>query len=194
MKVVTKPSAATFAEEMGKASWDIIWVQLIAYAVIIAVLGFLRSFTNPTLFGSSTGTSATNIAAVQGLVGSVNLGLILIVPIGFFISVGIYYLIARAFRGQGTFKAQSYTQLLFQVPLGIASSVLLLIPFVGILGSFLSIYGIVLEVLSLMAVHRFSGGKATAVVLIPIAVLLVLACAATAILIAVFAAAARNIH
>src|SRR6266568_2788245 len=27
IKVLTKPSARTFAEEIGKASWDIVWIQ-----------------------------------------------------------------------------------------------------------------------------------------------------------------------
>jgi hypothetical protein len=194
VKVLTKPSAATFGEEMGKASWDIIWVQLIGYSVILAILGFLRSFTNPTLFGSPTGTSAANAAAVQALIGSINLGLIFTTPIIFFISVGIYYLIAKAFGGQGTFKVQSYTQLLYQVPIGIVSSILFLVPYIGVLGSFLGIYSIVLEVLSIMAVHRLSGGKATAVVLIPIALAIVLACGIIAIIITLLAVAARNIH
>src|SRR5947209_7452541 len=38
IKVVTKPSAATFAQEVGKARWDIFWVQLVAYAIIVGIL------------------------------------------------------------------------------------------------------------------------------------------------------------
>src|SRR6266567_7401995 len=41
IRVLTKPSAATFAEEQGKASWDIVWIQLIIYAITAAVLGYL---------------------------------------------------------------------------------------------------------------------------------------------------------
>src|SRR5437588_11930731 len=36
IKVLTRPSAMTFAEEMGKASWGIVWVQLIGLAIIAA--------------------------------------------------------------------------------------------------------------------------------------------------------------
>jgi hypothetical protein len=175
VRVLTKPSAATFAEEMGKAGWGIIWVQLIVFSVISAILSFLRSFTNPTVFGPATGTNAADLPAMQAFDRIFSLSFIITTIIFFFIAVGISYLIAKAFGGQGTFKAQSYTQLLFQVPTGILSGVLLLVPFVGFIGSFfLFVYSIVLQIFSIMAVHRLSGGKASAVVLIPLAVVVVL--------------------
>ncbi len=89
--------------------------------------------------------------------------------------MGLVYLLARAFNGQGTFLTQSYTPLLFQVPLGILSGILGLVPFFGLLGFAVFIYGIVLQVYALMAVHRLSGGKATAVVFLPAAMILLLA-------------------
>jgi hypothetical protein len=49
------------------------------------------------------------------------------------------------------------------------SKILALIPVVGrILNSILSLYGIVLQVVVIMAVHRLTRGKAIAVLLIPI--------------------------
>ncbi|MBV9691846.1 MAG: YIP1 family protein [Ktedonobacteraceae bacterium] len=177
VKVLTKPSAATFAEEMGKAGWGIIWVQLIAYSIIMAILSFLRLLTNPGLFYPFTDTTAPSTPlAVQVLtIGSIG-GLVklFIVLIAFFFIMGTYYLIAKVFGGQGTFKAQSYTQLLFQVPLAIVIGILLLVPFIAIFSVFLLIYGIVLEIFSFMAVHRLSGGKATTVVLMPLAPLVLL--------------------
>jgi hypothetical protein len=89
----------------------------------------------------------------------------------FFARVGIRYLIAKAFRGQGTFLAQGYTNLLFAVPLGILSALVSWVPLLGgivVLG--VAAYTIVLRIFSIMAVHRLSGGKATAVVLIPLVV------------------------
>src|SRR6266496_1050109 len=56
IKVLTRPSAATFAEEQGKASWDIVWVQLIIYAIVAAVLGYLALLISPNQF-STTGSS-----------------------------------------------------------------------------------------------------------------------------------------
>ncbi len=192
IKVLTRPSAATFAEEQGKASWDIVWVQLIIYAIVAAVLGYLALLISPNQF-STTSSSALSPGMVQAISLSTGFGLILLIPIGFFIGVGIYYLIAKAFGGQGTFLAQSYTTLLYSVPIGILSFALRLIPILGALVAFaLSIYGIVLQVFAIMAVHRLSGGKATAVVLIPVAVLLVLACILGIIFIAIIAAALKQ--
>jgi hypothetical protein len=52
----------------------------------------------------------------------------------------------------------------FSPPFGFKFTVLGLVAF-GV-----SIYAIVLHIFSIMAVHRLSGGKATAVVLLPIAI------------------------
>jgi len=192
IKVLTKPSAATFAEEMGKAAWDIVWIQLIIYAIIVAVLGYLALLISPNQF-STTGSNPMSPGMLQAITLSSSFGLIILVPLFFFIGVGIYYLIARAFGGQGTFLAQSYTTLLISVPIGILSYLLRLIPILGILaGIALAIYSIVLQIFSIMAVHRLSGGKATAVVLIPVAVAFVLACVLVIVFIAIIGAAIRQ--
>lgn len=188
-RVVTKPSAATFAAELGKASWDIVWVQLLIYAVISAIVGYLSTLTNPAFYTVTPGTSGVDPNTIRSLTGSISLGEIVIVPIGFFIGVGILYLIAKAFRGTGTYLQQSYATLLFDVPLGILSALVLLIPFLGGLLAFaLSIYRLVLTVFSIMAVHRLSGGKATAVVLIPVLVVFLLVCGLIVLLISILAA------
>ncbi len=192
IKVLTKPSAATFAEEQGKAAWDIVWIQLIIYAILAAVLGYLAFLISPNQF-STTGPNPVSPGMVQAITLGAGFGLIILVPIGFFISVGIYYLIARAFGGQGTFLAQSYNTLLYSVPIGILSLLLRLIPILGALAGFaLGIYAIVLNIFSIMAVHRLSGGKATAVVLIPVAVAFVLACVLAIVFIAIIAATIRQ--
>jgi hypothetical protein len=59
----------------------------------------------------------------------------------------------------------------------------------GLVGFALAIYQIVLNVLSIMASHRLTGGKATAVVLIPFAVIVLLFFLCAFIVIAVFVAA-----
>lgn len=187
IRVLTKPSAATFAAEQGKAAWNIVWIQLLIYAIAAAVLGYLAILISPNQF-STAGSSTLNPGMVQAISLSAGFGLILIVPIFFFIGVGIYYLVAKAFGGQGTFLAQSYTTLLYGVPIGILSSVLRLIPILGSLAAVaLGIYGIVLQVFAIMAVHRLSGGKATAVVLIPVAIAFVLVCVLVIIIIAAVA-------
>jgi hypothetical protein len=181
IRVMTRPSTA-FAEEMGKGSWGIVWIQLIGFVIIQAVSDFGTSSTR-----NSVGTNSPDPAYALGL----SLGQsIIIVPLFFFIWMGILYGLARAFGGQGTFRAQGYTSLLFFIPLGIISAVLtvILIPArafppeivlvialaVVIIALALLVYEIVLQIFAIMAVHRLSGGKSTAVVLIPLGVLVLL--------------------
>jgi hypothetical protein len=202
IRVLTKPSAATFAAEQGKAAWNIVWIQLIIYAVFLAVIGYIGSLIGLS-FGAfsslmntgSLSSSGMNPGTLQAVAASSSFGEIIFVPLFFFIGVGIYYLLAKAFGGDGTFLRQGYAYLLFQVPLGIITSVLGLIPILGGLAALaLGIYGVVLNIFSIMAVHRLSGGKATAVVLIPIAVVFVLVCALGIIFFALIAAAIRQTH
>ena len=196
IRAITRPTPRTFAEEMGKASWDIVWVQLIGLAIISAILAYLRILISPTTFNttmSSGSVSPAMMQSIQSLTLGAALGNIILVPVIFFIWMGILYALARAFGGQGRFLTQSYTNLLYHVPLSIASSIVSLIPVAGIfIALLISLYELVLNIFSVMAVHRLSGGRATAVVLIPIGVLALLACGLTVLIIALVAAAVRH--
>ena len=108
---------------------------------------------------------------------------LVLTPVSFLAAGGILYLIARVFGGRGTFLKQIYTTLLFGVPLVILSYLLLLIPATSSWLPYLPhLYSLVLFVLSLIAVHQLSRGKAIAVILIPISILLVLVLVGTIIL------------
>ena len=154
-------------------------MQLIASAIITGILGYMRTLIPGALMtynypNSESPLSSSTLQAI--ILSSSSIASIIIIPLSFFIGQGIIYLIAKAFGGTGTFLRQGYTYLLISVPLGIISSALGLIPILGGFVAFgLGIDGIVLQIFSLMAVHRLSGGKATAVVLIPIAIVIVLA-------------------
>src|SRR5437588_10572109 len=196
IKVTTKPSPMTFAEEMGKASWDIVWVQLIFLAIISTILSYLATLISGTNLNTPTGGGSVNPALLQSI-RSITLGItfgqIILVPLFFFIGMAIIYGLARAFGGQGKFLTQSYTYLLCDVPLGIVSSLVSLIPIAGgFIALLIGIYRIVLAIFAVMAVHRLSGGRATGVVLIPIGVVLLLACALIVVIIALAAAAVRH--
>ncbi len=68
IKILTKPSAATFAEEMGKAAWNIVWVQLLGLAVITAVLGYLASLIGSGIMPTTTSSAVPmNPAMLQGI-------------------------------------------------------------------------------------------------------------------------------
>ena len=157
---VIKPSVATFTKGTVNASWSLVWVQLLAWAILDALLGELVNL----LYPPATGSFALQLFSLAS-----SIGLIFVVPLLFFLLMGIVYLLARAFGGQGTFLQQCHSSLQIQVPLGIMSKILALIPLVGrILNSILSLYGIGVQVVVIMAVHRLSRGKAIAVLLIPV--------------------------
>lgn len=182
IKILTRPGAQSFAEEQGKAEWGIIWVQLIIVGLIGTLIGLIHAAIGTAVMFGTQGNSAS---VAYGLLGSVFIGSasvlsIVSIIIGFFVIVGIQYLLAKAFGGTGTFVQQGYNYLLFYAPLAIISNVLGLIPILGgIIGFGLGIYQIVLNVFAIMAAHRLSGGKATLVVLIPIIaiILVVFLCA-----------------
>src|SRR6266516_4487925 len=192
IRVLTKPSAQSFAEEMGKADWGMVWIQLLIWALIGTILGLIRAAIG--LAGLSFVSNNTfNPAAITALTVSGSTFSFISVPVFFFILVGIQYLLAKAFQGQGNFLTQSYTTLLFEVPINIVSYLLAFIPILGgIAGFALSIYGIVLNVFSIMDVYRVSGGKAVGVVLIPIAVLILLAFLCIFAIAAIIIAATRH--
>src|SRR6266478_537058 len=182
IRILTRPSAATFAEEQGKAAWNIVWVQLLGLGVISGLLVFLiLQIALPIVMNSASSSGSSTMAGVVAIIEGFAVGFaileIIAVPVSFFITSGIYYLIAKAFSGQGTFLAQSYSATLFYVPMAILSLVLGLIPFLGgLAGLALFVYEIVLGVYMMMAVHRIGGGKATVVVLLPAIVLFLLLC------------------
>lgn len=164
---VCRPSVSTFARDQGQATWRLVWIQLLVWAILDAALGVLVN----AIFPASTGTPFQRFFAL-----ATSYGLVVVVPALFFLLMGVVYLISKSIGGEGSFLEQCNTSLSIQAPLGIGSKLLALIPGVGrILNSILSLYGIVIQVFAIQAVHRFSRGKAIASVLIPLATIGVLA-------------------
>ena len=192
MKVVTKPSAQSFAEETGKANWAIVWVQLLALAVFATILGLIRGAIGST--SHSFGNSVSSYIAISVLNGpqqlfiaSGSISTFIVVPVSFFILVGIQYLLAKGFLGQGNLLAQCYATLLYQVPIYAASYVVGLIPIVGVIaGTALYMYGIVLNINVIMAVHGLHRVWATMVVLVPIAIAILLVILYVTVVVALF--------
>jgi hypothetical protein len=205
VRVTTKPSANTFAAELPKAGWDITWIQILIYTVIGVILRLISALIASTTVRNTLASSPysqmfSSITAATS-VGSALLYIIFI-PVAVFIVVGVQYLLAKAFGGQGTFLGQCYTYLLFTVPLTILSSIVTvlfsLIPFIGsffggLIAFAIFIYSIVLNVFQVQAAHRLSGGKATWVVLIPVLALVVLGGLCVAIFAAVIISAMHGL-
>ena len=166
-KALLRPSVSAFVQEKGQASWSLVWIQLLVWAILDAALGVLVNLISPP----STGTSFQRFFAL-----ATSYGLVIVVPALFFLLMGIVYFLSRYLGGQGTFLEQCNASLYIQAPLGIASKLLALIPGVGrILNSVLSLYGIVIQVFAIMAVHRLGKGKAIASILIPLGTIGVIA-------------------
>src|SRR5260370_14200313 len=152
IKVLTKPSAATFAAEQGKAAWNIVWVQLLGAAIIIAGLVFLLlQLTLPGALSSSN-VPPSSIAALGAFPLGFALSFIVLYPLIFFIAVGIQYLIAKVFGGQGTFVAHGYSSLLYSAPIGVVRLLLGLIPILG------SLAGSALEIDAFWLTHFMNVG------------------------------------
>jgi Yip1 domain len=166
IKVFSTPSAATFAQEIPAARWDMVWLQLgmaviieTMFLFLVGLVPSLHAFAHPSMIPFLDNP----------------LSALLTIPLQFFAEMGLLYLLARAMGGKGSFVAQSYTSLLVCVPVNVLLSslglALSLIPVAGValfvlLSLALSIYQIVLQVYALMAVHRLSGGKATSSILL----------------------------
>ncbi|GER84051.1 hypothetical protein KTAU_26880 [Thermogemmatispora aurantia] len=197
MRVISHPSAETFAQELGKASWDIIWVQLLGLSVLYAIISFFTRLASSALLVSILPSTYRALAGTASVAGSLLFSLIsLVLLVGsFFILQGLIYLLARAFKGQGSFLQQCYSSMLIYGPLLtllIICSIIGIIPFVSILGLIVEIialiYALVLLVFATMGSQRLQGGPASAAVLIPTGGLLLLACCGVTILAAIIAA------
>lgn len=178
LRVVTHPSPHTFEQEARQATWGVLWAQLSGYALLFALIGVLSSL----IAGAVGGNAPSTIGA--------SLWDIAIVPVFFFIGVGVQFLFARALQGTGEFMVQGYCALLYQVPLGLLGTLVGLaytaFPADGSIGALVGFvlfaYTAVLNVCMLVAVHRLGVGKAVCVVLVPFALLLCGACALALVL------------
>ncbi|OLB47094.1 MAG: hypothetical protein AUH05_00740 [Ktedonobacter sp. 13_2_20CM_53_11] len=163
IKVLTRPSITTFAEEKGKATWGIIWAQFIGLGIICAILQSLGLLILPPNYNSIAGATAGLSSSTLLVFSIVFFAIveILLTPVSFLASGGILFLIARIFGGKGTYREQIYTTLLYGVPMVILSYLLFLVPVAGAWLLYLPhIYSLVLLIISMMAVHQFGRGKA----------------------------------
>lgn len=174
LKVVTRPSVVSFAEEQGKATWGSIWFQLIALGVVSAALSVLAYLIAPPPLGSvpDVSPSALRILVLILLAGFIAIA----TPLSFMIAGAVLYWLAKLFKGDGSYLRQVYTLTLFGVPVVLLSSVLMLLPATSSWLPYLPhLYGLMLLVVSHRVVHHLSTWRALVVLLIPLGIVLVLA-------------------
>lgn len=185
LKAIFTPSAQFFAAEGERASWGLVWIQILLLVLIPGVLAFLRSLDR-----SAAARDATNSEALGNLLSALTVSTtlvgiivqILIVPLLFFFGLTIEFLIARAFRGQGRLVWQGHAALLYQVPLAIVGSaistlflaihlpVALRLSLYPIISLALFIYSLFLNIVAIEGVHRLTRGRSTLVVVVTYAI------------------------
>jgi hypothetical protein len=191
LRAVTAPGEPTFEAERLKPqatlTTALIWM-LIAGAVA-AVLGLLQT----TIAAGAVQSSVSQFLAQADLppetraqleqvlnsgflggLGGASLGSIISVPVGFLVGTGILYLIAKLLGGTGDFGRYAYLNASFTAPLTILSSLLSVVPVLGCISIFISIYQLVLTYYSTKVEHQLTSGKALIVVLLPVILVLLL--------------------
>jgi hypothetical protein len=185
--VLLRPSVATFEEfERDDLGWALIYT--LAAAVVAAILRAIGSLlTRAALEQQLAGLEqqlgdSPALPLIRSMIGGGGLIFTLIFTlfatiIGFFIGVGIIYLLGRAFGGTGTFGEMAYNIALYSAPVTVFGALLGIIPIVGGLAALaLGIYQIYLNWLAIQAGMNLPGNKALWVILIPLLVLVVLCC------------------
>jgi len=181
IKVLSKPSADTLSEEIGKASWGIALVQFLALIVITVALGLLGHMIPSAALHTISALKIGSVQPFAFLPAPLN-GITFVLG-SFLIGLGTAYEFSKVSGGQGKFLTHFYCLLLFSVPLVTVSGLLLLIPASGwfalLPGSIvcaLFIYRMVLHVFTITAVHDLSKDRATLIVLIlPMVLMAILA-------------------
>src|SRR5437016_5749231 len=93
-KALVKPTVTTYTQAKANASWALVWIQLLAWAILDAALGVLVNH----LFPSASSSGFSQFFAI-----ATSYGLVVVVPALFFLLMGIVYWLAKYFGGQGTF-------------------------------------------------------------------------------------------
>jgi len=181
VKALVPPYTKTFEQEARRAGWGIVWIQILILIIIPGILGLLRGLHHSARLAAITGSQATYAAFASIAAGTsiaATLLQVIIIPVLFFIGMGIQFLLAHAFRGTGTFVGQSYATLLYLVPLtilgGIINTLLVyLTPLstqivaIPVITLALAIFNVLLNITEIAGVHTLTHNKAAAVVLIP---------------------------
>lgn len=192
LNVVTRPGEPVFEEERARPyanlTTALIWVSVIA--VITGLISWVGSRIAVRQLQSMGGLEGIlgqmglpaetleqlpdgmpfigSVVGVGGLIMS-----ILFTIIGFLLLTGVLQLSARLFGGTGNYSKYAFLLAAIFVPLGLASSLVGLVPLLGgCVSAIIWIYQLVLAHFAARVEHKLSPGKAVMAVLLPLIVLI----------------------
>lgn len=155
--------AADPGASIGKACLWVFTVYLVCYGIMFLLCGAflgLVALSKAEAIGedmyAQLGTTAIVIVCLMPILAGV------IGVIGLFLMSGLSHVIASMLGGTGSFTRLTYTFGAFMAPLIIVSMVISFIPLVNYLGFIVGIYGMVLSVMAIKAVHQLDWGRAIA--------------------------------
>ncbi len=182
-RVLLRPGEEAFVEEAQQPGANlttaVIW--MVIAGVVAGILGGIQA----AIFAGSAGGLASmmgganlppQVASMMGtMMGGAGFAAIITVPVFFLIGAFIVHLLATVLGGKGDFGKLAYLIAVYQAPLTIATAVIGLIPFLGgCVAALLGIYGLVLEYFAVKVNYNLASGRAIAVVLIPLAIVVAL--------------------
>ncbi len=195
IRVLTHPGEQTFVEEQTKpqATFTTAIIWMVISGAISGVIGWLafdlffgtENPILPMLDQMNLPPAAIEVAesiresfaggALGPMLGRATLSAILVTPLVFLVSTGIFYLLGRLLGGNGDFGRYAYLLATFQAPLGIVNALLGLIPGLGgCLNLILAVYGLVLTYRATKVGLNLSTGRAIIGVAIPVSAALAL--------------------
>jgi hypothetical protein len=174
------------------------------WVAVSALIGYVISVVFQIMLGTGSSLlSQPGRAGAAGAAGVAGFGLttliccapvvVVLSVLGLMISAGITQLIASALGGTGTYSKLVYAIAAYIAPLTIVSTVLGSIPLINCLDYLIGIYGIVLNVIAVKAVHQFGWGKAIASSFLILAAILFFVAIVVIVILALLGPAIGNI-
>ncbi len=135
---LTRPSAATYANEATRATQNRIWLSVGAAVIISAILGLISGILGGNMVGDFIKTLV--LAIIQ-----------------FVIVAGSYYAGAKIMKGTATLEQHAWVTSTYWAPITVLSNIPLIGWLLGLVGAFYMIY---LEYLTIQGVQRLDGQNA----------------------------------
>jgi len=168
---VLKMDEAFFAQEGLRASAANTLYAVLIYTIFTAVVTFVQDLSvSPAQFERL----APDFPWVR-ILQFLPLASLIFVPVGFYLGIGLMHLVARLFKGTGSFTVLAYLVVLFYVPLGMVMGLANFVPCLGgLIALGIGVYECVLEVRVFKAAYTLTTGKALASLFIPGLVILII--------------------